>query len=107
MYLMTSTRCGISAKQLERELGVTYKTAWRIAKEIRTELMEQSDEPLDGTVELDDTWMGGKAIRMHKGRGERLGVGRGTIGKTPVFGLLEREKGSVVAVTVPKLVRLP
>ncbi len=42
MYLMTSTRCGISAKQLERELGVTYKTAWRIAKEIRQTLMALS-----------------------------------------------------------------
>src|SRR5688572_3281517 len=45
MYLMTSTRCGISAKQLERELGVTYKTAWRMAKLIRQELMVQDDEP--------------------------------------------------------------
>src|SRR4029079_7994013 len=41
MYLMTSTRCGISAKQLERELGVTYKTAWRMANLIRTQLMTQ------------------------------------------------------------------
>ena len=40
MYLMTSTRCGISAKQLERELGVTYKTAWRMAFLIRKELMQ-------------------------------------------------------------------
>ena len=46
MYLMTSTRCGISAKQLERELGVTYKTAWRMAKLIRQELMVQGDKPL-------------------------------------------------------------
>src|SRR5919107_1565290 len=45
MYLMTSTRCGISAKQLERELGVTYKTAWRIANLIRHELMDQDDTP--------------------------------------------------------------
>lgn len=55
MYLMTSTRCGISAKQLERELGVTYKTAWRIAKEIRQTLMTQTDELLgkDAGVEMD------------------------------------------------------
>ena len=44
MYLMTSTRCGISAKQLERELGVTYKTAWRMFTLIRNELMEQDPD---------------------------------------------------------------
>src|SRR5918995_2781436 len=51
MYLMTSTRCGISAKQMERELGVTYKTAWRMAHLIRHELMEQDEQPLGGVVE--------------------------------------------------------
>ena len=55
IYLMTSTRCGISAKQLERELGVTYKTAWRMLNLIRNELMEQDDEPLSGDVEVDET----------------------------------------------------
>src|ERR1022692_260283 len=60
MHLMTSTRCGISAKQLERELGVTYKTAWRMANLIRTELMAQDDAPLTGDVEADETWVGGK-----------------------------------------------
>src|SRR5438552_8671722 len=48
MYLMTSTRCGISAKQLERELGVTYKTAWRMAHLIRHKLMTQNIEPFTG-----------------------------------------------------------
>lgn len=62
IYLMTSTRCGISAKQLERELGVTYKTAWRIMNLIRTRLMNQGDEqPLQGEVEVDETYMGGRA----------------------------------------------
>jgi len=46
MYLMTSTRCGISAKQLERELGVTYKTAYRIAQQIRKSLMVQGEKAL-------------------------------------------------------------
>jgi transposase len=55
LYIMASTRCGVSAKQLERELGVTYKTAWRIFHLIRHELMEQDDEPMSGEVEMDET----------------------------------------------------
>src|SRR5437764_9437567 len=59
MYLMVSTRCGISAKQLEREIGVSYKTAHRIMKKIRTELMtDEGDEPLGGDVEIDETSWG-------------------------------------------------
>jgi transposase len=60
MYLMTSTRCGISAKQVERELGVTYKTAWRMCNLIRNELMRQDDTPLSGAVEADETAYGGR-----------------------------------------------
>lgn len=61
MHLMTSTRCGIPAKQLERELGVTYKTAWRIANKIRNQLMTQDDaRQLDGHVEADETAFGGR-----------------------------------------------
>ena len=59
MYLMASTRTGISAKQLERELGVTYKTAWRMFKEIR-KLMNEDSGPLFGAVEVDETYVGGK-----------------------------------------------
>src|ERR671933_482914 len=68
MYLMTSTRCGISAKQLERELGVTYKTAWRMAKLIRQELMVQDDEPFSGEVEADETYVGGRRRGTKRGR---------------------------------------
>lgn len=64
IYLMTSTRCGLSAKQLERELGVTYKTAWRMFNLIRNQLMADDSGPLTGEVEVDETSVAGKP-RQH------------------------------------------
>lgn len=90
IYLMAQTRTGISAKQLERELGVTYKTAWRMFKMIRSQLDEDGD-PFSGDVEADETFVGGQ----RKGQGEH-----GTVGKTPVVGVVQR-KGRVKAVVVP------
>ena len=53
IYVMASTRCGISAKQLEREIGVTYKSAWRMFHLIRTQLMgQETTEPLTGSWRL-------------------------------------------------------
>ncbi len=68
MYLMASTRCGISAKHLEREIGVSYRTAWRMLNLIRTELMAQDDQPLQGDVEVDETAGGGKHVRAGDSR---------------------------------------
>ena len=62
VYLMTSTRCGLSAKQLERELGVIFKTAHRIFKMIHIRLITQDDEPLDGEIEMGETYDGGKPV---------------------------------------------
>jgi transposase-like protein len=90
IYLMAQTRGGISAKQLQRELGVTYKTAWRMFKLIRSRLDEDND-PFSGDVEMDETYIGGKR------RGKR---GRGAEGKTPVVGMVQR-KGQIKAVSVP------
>ena len=90
MYLMTSTRCGISAKQLERELGVTYKTAWRMMNLIRKRLMRDDGSPLSGNVEMDEMYVGGRP----------RGRSRTPRRKTAVFGMVER-KGRVVARVVP------
>jgi len=87
MYLMTATRSGVSAKELERQLGVTYKTAWRMAHQIRL-LMAGNGEKLKGVVEADETYIGG----IRRG-GKR---GRGSENKTPVVGILERG-GNVIA----------
>jgi len=54
IFKMASTRCSISAKQLERELGVTYKTAWRMFHQIRKMLTDDNDQWLSGTVKADE-----------------------------------------------------
>ena len=90
IYLMSQTRGGISAKQLERELGVTYKTAWRMAKQIRT-LLDEDGGPLKGVVEVDETWHGGKV--QFPGRKGRTGQQPGynsLANKTPIVGAVER-----------------
>lgn len=98
MYLATSTRCGISAKTLERELGVSYKTAWRMFNLIRNDLMQQDDDPLEGEVEMDETYVGGK--RHYKpGRSTPRGRPGKDSHKTPVFGMVQRG-GKIVAVVV-------
>jgi transposase len=93
MYLMGSTRCGISAKQIQRETSVTYKTAWRMFKQIRSLLSEdiQLEWP---TVEIDETYFGGRV--KGKGRGLKLD------NKTPIIGIVQR-KGRIVAKTAEKV----
>lgn len=87
IYLMASTRCGISAKQIERETGVTYKTAWRMFKQIRSMLAESSREPLSGKVEIDETYVGGKPRYSRKGQGRGMQAGER---KAIVVGAVER-----------------
>ncbi len=84
MYLMTSTRHGIAAKELERQIGCTYKTAWRMAHELR-KLMAQADDhrPLSGHVEIDETVVGGRQSRHER---ETKGDN-----KTILMGIVERE----------------
>jgi transposase-like protein len=90
MYLMSATRCGISAKQIQRETGVTYKTAWRMFKQIRT-LMQESVSLEGSSVEMDETYVGG-----HR-RGGRPGRASGPAKeKSIVTGAVERG-GKVVA----------
>jgi transposase-like protein len=94
MYLMTSTRHGVAAKELERQIGCTYKTAWRMAHELR-KLMATADTsgkgPLTGHVEMDETFVGGRSNRRGK---------TGLENKTIVFGMLQRD-GRVIAGPVP------
>lgn len=89
IYLMAQTRCGISAKQIQRETGVTYKTAWRMFKQIRSMLTDEKTGPIGGfnrRVEMDETYFGGRNEGM-RGRGGK---------KTPIVGMVQR-KGQVRA----------
>lgn len=94
IYLFVTTRHGVSGKELERTLGVTYKTAWRIGQQIRT-LMAKADgfELLQGHVELDEAYVGGRRP------GKR---GRGAAGKTIVMGLKERD-GRMATQVIPNV----
>jgi transposase len=88
IYLMASTRCGISAKQLERELGVSYKTAWRMFNRIRNELMADGDgEALFGDVEVDETSWGGRPRVKHKSYSESAKFREA---KPTILGMVER-----------------
>ena len=91
MYLMGSTRCGISAKQIQRETGVTYKTAWRMFRQIRS-LLSETDMQLEGsTVEMDEVYVGGRP-RGKRGGPKWLEPSK----KAVVAGVVER-KGRVIA----------
>ena len=95
MHMFTMSRHGVAAKELERELEVTYKTAWRMAHEIRKHMADVDGEwPLDGDIEADETYVGGK-----RSGGKR---GRGAPNKTVVFGMVERG-GDVMANVVPNV----
>ena len=96
MFLMASTRTGISAKQLERETGVTYKTAWRMFTQIRKLMAQEDGISLFGEVEVDETYVGGKEANKHSSK--KLRAGRGPVGKTVVGGLVERKGNAVVEV---------
>ncbi|MHB1242592.1 MAG: IS1595 family transposase [Gaiellaceae bacterium] len=100
VFLMSQTRCGISAKQLERELGVTYKTAWRMFNRIRKLLQEDEDEPpLGGEVEIDETAFGGRpkaGLRLTRQESALRREGH----LTTIVGMVERG-GRVRARVVP------
>src|SRR3990170_1455067 len=104
MYLFTTTRHGVPAKELQRQLGVTYKCAWRMGHEIRKYMTDVDGDGHYGgsgtVVEMDETSMGGRK----RNRDYMMNRGNPQAGKTIVFGMVERE-GSLQTHVIKKRTR--
>jgi transposase-like protein len=88
VWLITNAKNGISSYELHRALGVTQKTAWFMLHRIRYAMQQGSFEKMSGTVEADETFIGG--LEKNKHEDKKLHAGRGSVGKTTVMGILER-----------------
>lgn len=105
MFLFSISKNGVSALEIQRQIGVTYKTAWRMAKQIRL-LMGDDGLKLDGEVEVDETYVGGKSINSRNKK-------RTLLDKEVVFGMVERNgraktkhvKSSGARVLLPEIAR--
>jgi len=103
LWLITTCKNGISSYELARALGVTQKTAWFMLSRLRLALQGEQGGKLNGEIEADETFIGGKARNMHMAKRKRLGISqsRSMIGKVAVMGLLQRHgEGSKVRTQV-------
>lgn len=101
IWLIANAKNGVSSYEVHRAIGVTQKTAWFMLHRIRSAMQTGTFEKLKGDVEVDETYIGGRARNMHKSRNKRRGHGTGYVGKAIVMGLLERD-GTVIAKHLPR-----
>ncbi|MBC6438988.1 MAG: IS1595 family transposase [Rhodospirillales bacterium] len=104
IYLLTTNLKSVSAMKLHRDLEISYTSAWHLAHRLREAFAGDAAAPFHGPAETDETYMGGKRKNMSKAKRAELkeeGAGRGTVGKTIVAGVKDRETGQIVARKVP------
>ena len=99
MYLISSHKKGVSSCQLARDIKVTQKTAWFILHKVRGLYGQNDSTSLNGEVEMDEMYLGGRESNKHESKHTEGTQGRSTKTKTPIFGMLERD-GKVVAMKV-------
>lgn len=100
LWLIVNCKNGISSMEIARHLDITQKSAWFMAHRLRFALHHGSFDKLSGEVEVDETFIGGKARNMHIAQRKRRITGTGTKDKTAVMGILQRD-GNVRTVVVP------
>jgi transposase-like protein len=108
LWMLVNCKNGVSSYEIARDLGVTQKTAWFMLHRLRLAVQNKSFEKVCGHVEIDETYIGGKARNMHAKKRKRVITGTGSIGKVAVQGLLQRhgKKGhSTVRLSVVENVR--
>ena len=97
-YLFNTSLKGVSSMKLSRDLGITQKNAWHMAHRIR-ETWNNETEKMAGPVEADETYVGGKEGNKHEWK--KLRAGRGSVGKTPVAGVIDRPTNTIATKVVP------
>lgn len=111
VWLVVNAKNGVSSYELARSLGITQKSAWFVAHRVREAIQRGGGVVrMDGVVEVDESFIGGKARNMHKDKREKNITGTGGVNKTAVMGLLNRHSekvpvSQVIAKVVPNVRR--
>lgn len=95
IYLFTASKNGISAYEVQRQIGGSYKTSWRMLKQIRILTTDNDESMFSGIIEIDETFVGGKNKNRHKDKKVKKSQGRSFKDKTPILGFVDRASNRV------------